>query len=50
MDVFYVILDFQSLNEPSNNRDPSKTFFWIFFSIIAIRCLKYPFFILDKII
>ena len=42
MDAFYVILDFQSLNEPGNNRDPSKTFFWKFFTTIAVRCLEYP--------
>ena len=47
MDVFYVILDFRPLNEPSNNLDPSKTFFWKFYTTIAIRFLEYLFFILD---
>ena len=47
MDVFCVILDFQSLNEPSKNRDPSQTFFWKSLTTLAIRCLGYPFFNLD---
>ena len=48
MDVFYVILDFQSLNEPSNNRDPSKTFFWNFFPTIAMRCLYFRHKLINK--